>query len=741
MSRQFLMGSFLFIILSFFAFSARATENRFHFLDQRLNEGGWKDAGFFLGLENVTPDNQPCDLSTLKLVLAVGDKTKWHYLFATNAGWAVEKVHHIRAVLGPESAELWVDEKRVEQKAIQFYPLEVPLLVNILQPGSTGATTYIIDPQKIRITLSRDGKELETKTFTSPTRTLADIYQDPFRGVSDSEGKYYIKQGMTTTIDVEFRFLPCDGIYKVSPLIDRYGQWAHSDWPGKVHSDEDIHKATEFEEQQYKTWPAPDCYDRYGGYTKAGWKEKPTGHWRVTKRDGKYWLISPEGNPGFYIGLCSVGGLHSERWYPVSTTGREFLFEWLPSWGEGPFQDAWLNPAHMDGPDGKTIVGQRVVFITANMIRKYGEGWRDKAIRNTVRRVRMWGFSGGGKWGGLNSEEENAMGWFPVFHLPEEVRIQDRLLDVFNPKAKDAARESLAEQVKPYKENPWIVGLSIRNEDEGLVEDRHITGILAMPADALGKRALVDYAIKEIYGGDSGKLKEAWKAKDTDGPDGLYGATFEPPLVDIRKLRAYYADQMNGFLYRTMKELAPNKLYFGFWIPGWRAIWGYTDQWFIAAKHCDVLGYDHYEPIFARPELAKLIEVAKVPVLCGEFGFCTHYNFTRGFNIFGWGAEISDDAAAGRLYAGWVEAAAKNPNCVGLLFFEYHDQPPLGRNAVFGFTPGQSLVNGENHAWGIVDVTDTPKWDMVKQVRQANLSANRLRLETPDTQPAAKEKK
>lgn len=724
-------GKSVLLAVVFLASVAQAAENRFYFLDQRLHEESWKNAGFFLGLENSAPEGKPCDLSTLKLVLGVGDKSKWHYLFAANAEWTFEKIHHVRVVLKPESAELWLDGKCVERKAVRFYPLETSLLLNTVPPGYAGLSTYLVDPRKIQMARSQDGREVDVLAFTPqpPSRTLADIYQDPLRGVSRSLEKYYIKGGMTTTINVEFRLLPCDGIYKVAPLIDRYGQWAHSDWPGKVHSDEDIRKAAAFEEQQYKTWGTPDCFDRYGGYTKAGWKEKPTGHWRVTQRNGKYWLISPEGNPGFYIGLCGVGESWSEKWYPVSTTSREFLFEWLPEWGSGPFQDAWLPPAYLEGPDGRVVASQRMVFIAANMIRKYGSrDWLKKAIRNTARRVRTWGFSGGGKWGGLNREEESALGWFPVLHLPPEVKIQGRLLDVFNPKARAAARASLAEQVKPYKDNPWIVGLSIGNEDDGLVDDGHITGVLAMPADAPAKRALVDYATKEIYGGNSGKLAEAWKAQNADGPGGIYGASLEPPLEDIRKLRGYYADQMHGFLYQTTKELAPCKLYFGYWIPGWRAMWGHTDQWFIVARHCDVLGYDHYEPIFARPELARLIEEAKVPVLCGEFGFCTHYNFTRGFNIFGWAAEIRDDATAGRRYTEWIEAAAKHPRCVGVLFFEYHDQPAPGRDATYGFTPGQPLIKGENHAWGLVDVTDTPKWNLVRRVRRANLRANQIRL-------------
>ncbi|HWP40327.1 MAG TPA: hypothetical protein VNL70_05330, partial [Tepidisphaeraceae bacterium] len=54
------------------------------------------------------------------------------------------------------------------------------------------------------------------------------------------------------------------------------------------------------------------------------------------------------------------------------------------------------------------------------------------------------------------------------------------------------------------------------------------------------------------------------------------------------------------------------------------------------------------------------------------------------------------------------------------------DQPITGRGPGPGGT--DALVQGENFAFGIVDVTDRLKWPFVEQVREANLSAAWARL-------------
>jgi len=57
------------------------------------------------------------------------------------------------------------------------------------------------------------------------------------------------------------------------------------------------------------------------------------------------------------------------------------------------------------------------------------------------------------------------------------------------------------------------------------------------------------------------------------------------------------------------------------------------------------------------------------------------------------------------------------------MWFQYRDQPLTGR----GPGSGPNLVYGEHYAFGIVDGTDRPKWDLVERMRAANLAAANAR--------------
>jgi uncharacterized protein (TIGR03437 family) len=71
-----------------------------------------------------------------------------------------------------------------------------------------------------------------------------------------------------------------------------------------------------------------------------------------------------------------------------------------------------------------------------------------------------------------------------------------------------------------------------------------------------------------------------------------------------------------------------------------------------------------------------------------------------------------------------LDAAARNPWCIGVGWFQYRDEPVSGRGPGQGSDP----VYGENYAFGMVDVGDRPKYDLVEQARAANLVAAQKRL-------------
>ncbi len=236
-----------------------------------------------------------------------------------------------------------------------------------------------------------------------------------------------------------------------------------------------------------------------------------------------------------------------------------------------------------------------------------------------------------------------------------------------------------------------------------------------MPPDTPAKRALLDHALDQMYTGSLATLAEAWGVTLASRDD-LYAARPILPETDVETLRCWYADQWYGAIYDIIKGIDPNHLVIAPWsYPGW---WGSEQDWYIQARHCDLMGYDRYAMDYEDADMARLKAGIGVPTFCGEFSFPPTYGFERGYGLYpsSW---VEDEADAGQHYYDWVKAAAKDPSCVGLSWFQYRDQPLTGR----GPGSGAELVYGEHYAFGAVTVTDRPKWPLVNRMREANLSA------------------
>jgi hypothetical protein len=73
------------------------------------------------------------------------------------------------------------------------------------------------------------------------------------------------------------------------------------------------------------------------------------------------------------------------------------------------------------------------------------------------------------------------------------------------------------------------------------------------------------------------------------------------------------------------------------------------------------------------------------------------------------------------MYAQWLQNAATTPYVAGVEWFQYKDQPVTG-NADNGDVMPASLVIGQNQAFGRLDVTLQPNYDLVNAVRAANIA-------------------
>ena len=117
-------------------------------------------------------------------------------------------------------------------------------------------------------------------------------------------------------------------------LVDAYGQSTRARWPEKISSDEQLKSAAAKEQQQLKTWLAErekSSLDKFGGWSK-GPAFKASGFFRTEKRDGRWYLVTPEGHPFYSLGVNTVAPDNSQTY----VAGREWMFAALPKAGE-PF--------------------------------------------------------------------------------------------------------------------------------------------------------------------------------------------------------------------------------------------------------------------------------------------------------------------------------------------------------------------------------------------------------------------
>jgi hypothetical protein len=90
-------------------------------------------------------------------------------------------------------------------------------------------------------------------------------------------------------------------------IVDGFGQFRPGTWPEKINSIEMLRARGAEEAKLLAQWRGETPKrDRYGGLLGAG-GFRATGFFRTERRDGRWWLVTPEGNPFFSIGMDVVG--------------------------------------------------------------------------------------------------------------------------------------------------------------------------------------------------------------------------------------------------------------------------------------------------------------------------------------------------------------------------------------------------------------------------------------------------
>ena len=495
------------------------------------------------------------------------------------------------------------------------------------------------------------------------------------------------------------------------PFVDRFGQFIHDDWPGKIHDEKDLAAARAAEDVWLKEHasPIPDA-DKYGGWA-GGPQLAATGFFRTEKVGGKWWLVDPEGRLFFSHGVdCVRVGVSTGIGF------RENYFSWLPSKDDPLFGKFWGRvggpAAHGFYKDPSHLPYATFDFACANAVRKYGKDWRHLCAERAQARLHAWGLNTIANWSDPAIGDMRRTPYTATFSTRGPVIEGSsgwwgKLRDPFAPEFAENTKKSAAAEAKRSGEDPWCVGWFVDNELSWGNDDREIgRAVLRSPAKQPAKVAA--RALLEKKYGAVDRLNAAWGTRYGSW-EAFLAATNMPNeelcRTDLGDIHRATVAQYFRTVRDAIKAVAPHRLYLGA-----RIAWGRAVVYEESARYCDVVSVN----IYSRQPTRDLPPGAlDKPMIVGEFHFGA---LDRGLFHTGLVATRDQNERA-KCYRDFVNACLDHPRFVGTHWFQWQDQALTGR------------ADGENYQIGFVTVTDTPYPELVAAARDIGATMYRRRFE------------
>jgi hypothetical protein len=475
----------------------------------------------------------------------------------------------------------------------------------------------------------------------------------------------------------------------VQAIVDSLGQWQVHTWPGKVASSAELGKRMKQLYQEARAAVYPDNWSLYGG-----WKQKQltkgSGFFSVYHDGKRWWLVDPQGYAFFSIG---IDVMNPSAFGPVS--GMEDLHQWLP------FQDTLFAPA-VSARRGQKACS----FLTANLIRVFGDQWETRWQEMTRGLMLNWRFNTIGNWSDRNFIRSARMPYvLPLSRFPDtDVKLYRDFPDVFS-ESYQAAADSFAQQMTAYKDDPYLIGYFLRNEPLWAFGDNNIASeMLATDTPSATRDALVKW-LQERYHNQVNAFAQAWnfscsqfdELKTTAIPDAA--RLSEKAAADLREFSGIMVERYLKYPSEALRKIAPNHLNLGI-----RYGWISSDLCYVGTNQFDVFSINSYSEKPDPAIIKQITDKANMPVMIGEFH---HGSIDRGLPSTGIGGAISQ-AERGVAYSYYMEQGAMLPGMVGIHYFQLNDQPVLGR------------YDGENYNIGLVDICNMPYDDMLQSVLKTN---------------------
>lgn len=403
-----------------------------------------------------------------------------------------------------------------------------------------------------------------------------------------------------------------------------------------------------------------ECVDACADFALA-----PNAHWQIANQNNALWLMTPCGERFFSIGVNVL-----DPGYPQRIFQGRLSYHWQTFY---PDLGAWSQ-----------ITRQRVL---------------------------AWGFNTAGAWSAHPS-----MLRLPIIPDLEIGRVaRYHWFDPFRPDMEKELRAWAHRLVAPYKDNPYRIGYFSDNE-VGWWHGALFNYYLNQPATNHTKQKLL-WLLREHYGDD-------WHlfARDFVPPPGV--ASFDALLAKtgaktrlrpggqgmrvIRQWVGIVAEHYYRLVRDALREADPDALFFGdrlqiYYDPAViRAMASYID---VVATNYDVDSPDGWIARYYFDGLRQL--TANKPILISEWFFAAHENRTGNRNN---GHLMTVQTQAERAHGAMAAAQqlARDPEILGIHWFQYYDHPAGGR------------PDGEDYNFGLVDVNDRPYEALVEGFSRIN---------------------
>ncbi len=488
------------------------------------------------------------------------------------------------------------------------------------------------------------------------------------------------------------------------PLVDEFGQYRHAEWSLKTHSLEELRKSVDAEQDDITKHPKPAEWDKYGGWLK-GPKLKATGSFRTEKVSGKWWFVDPDGYLFWSHGIGSVDAGDGA----AVITDREFYFTGLPDSVKyrDLYRTSWRAPfGYYKDRDTRSFDE-----IGWNMLRKYGDSWKEKVIDMASVRLLSWGQNTFGAWTSEEIYLESKIPYTPI------IMIGSRKLEgseghwyKYADPYDISLTENLKQKIKAIEKSvtdPYCIGYFVDNE----ITWGDSTGVarwtIASPAGQPAKIFMLSFLKKKYRTIDD--LNGKWGTQFASWNDFMNNTQ----LLDIRNedTREFTLMAINEYFKKvrnTLKKLAPDKLYLGprldfHFYPSDKDLnnWDSRNNWIvnISARYCDVVSFNRYRHSAADLRPGDCDK----PVLIGEWH---HVPLEKGSFYIDQEHFAETLQMRARKYNYFILSCLENPYIVGAHYFQYLDQPTVGRS------------DGENFSCGFLNICDRPYPEMVNISRK-----------------------